>query len=124
VHPQPSRGEPVADARVIFKTPVDRGGRIIWLRRALGGKCFRASGLSDIEDELREQVRKSFAPASGRRTAMGISNVHVMTGVADIVSWHCARVPHTAWLSAEANETRGHLRKSEVLQDLDGLNIT
>ena len=85
VHLNLTEGKPVADARHI-PTLVDRGGRLhlaparLWAGIALG-----QVSLSEIEVELRAQVRKVIRAGIRPTHFDGHKHVHVLPGVSDIV---------------------------------------
>jgi hopanoid biosynthesis associated protein HpnK len=85
VHLNLTEGKPVADARHI-PTLVDRGGRLhlapsrLWAGIALG-----QVSLSEIEVELRAQVRKVIRAGIRPTHFDGHKHVHVLPGVAEIV---------------------------------------
>ena len=85
VHLNLTEGKPVADARHI-PTLVDRGGRLhlaparLWAGIALG-----QVSLSEIEVELRAQVRKVIRAGIRPTHFDGHKHVHVLPGVSEIV---------------------------------------
>ena len=85
VHLNLTEGKPVADARHI-PTLVDRGGRLhlapprLWAGIALG-----QVSLSDIEVELRAQVRKVIRAGIRPTHFDGHKHVHVLPRVSDII---------------------------------------
>ncbi len=85
VHLNLTEGKPVADARHI-PTLVDRGGRLhlapprLWAGIALG-----QVSLSEIEVELRAQVRKVIRAGIRPMHFDGHKHVHVLPGVSEIV---------------------------------------